>query len=73
MTFANPRILTERELSKEIKLSVFWLQKDRITARLIPFIRIGRSIRYDLAKVHAALATGEEGGPVVAKRRGVAA
>ena len=73
MTLANPQILTEKELAKEIKLSVFWLQKDRITARRLPFLRIGRSIRYDLAKVHAALATSEEGGPVTTKPRRLAA
>ena len=68
MTFTAPQILTEKELAKEIKLSVFWLQKDRITARRIPFIRIGRSIRYDLAKVHSALATCGEGGPVTKRQ-----
>ena len=68
MAFVNPQILTEKELALELKLSVSWLQKDRITERLIPYIKIGRSVRYNLGQVQASLQTRTEGGPVVTRR-----
>ena len=63
-------LLNEKELAGELKISVSWLQKDRVTARLIPYIKVGpRAVRYDLGQVKASLLTRTEGGPVVAKRR----
>lgn len=62
--------LTEKDLAAQIQVSLSWLQHDRITARIIPFYRIGKNIRYNKARVQAALAGLEEGG-VSARRRGV--
>lgn len=44
-------------------MSVPWLRKDRQTKRILPFYKIGRSIRYDLDRVRQALIALEEGGP----------
>ena len=52
----------EYAIAESIGMSVPWLRKDRRTKRLVPFYRIGKSIRYDLARVRAALANLEEGG-----------
>ena len=52
----QPRdIVTERELAKELRVSVRALINYR-NQRLIPHIRLGRSVRYDRAAVQAALA-----------------
>ena len=64
----DPLGLTEKDLAAEIKVSVSWLQHDRITARIIPFYRIGKNIRYNKARVLAALANLEEGGPATRRR-----
>ena len=64
----DPLGLTEKDLAAEIKVSVSWLQHDRITARIIPFYRIGKNIRYNRARVQAALVGLEEGGPSIRRR-----
>lgn len=56
--------LTEKELASALSMSVSFLRKDRITRRIIPFYRIGDSIRYDVDRVKAALLKLEEGGSV---------
>ena len=58
----KPIAVTEIELAKVIGMSVHFLRKDRITKRLIPYYRIGDSIRYDLDRVRDALMKLEEGG-----------
>ncbi len=53
----------EHACAEAIGMSVAWLRKDRRTARLVPFYRLGTAIRYDLERVRAALvARAEEGG-----------
>jgi hypothetical protein len=52
----------EKECAAAIKMSVPFLRKDRAGKRLIPFYRIGGSIRYDLGRVREALLAREEGG-----------
>ena len=55
--------LTEQELASAIGMSVSFLQKDRNARRMIPYYRIGDSIRYDIGRVREALIKLEEGGP----------
>lgn len=65
MTQANestPIAVSEAQLAKAIGMSVHYLRKDRTDKRLIPFYRIGGSIRYNLDRVRQALAACEEGG-----------
>jgi Helix-turn-helix domain len=51
----QPRdIVTERELAKELRVSVRALINYR-NRRLIPHIRLGRSVRYDRVAVEKAL------------------
>jgi hypothetical protein len=52
----------EHAVAAALSVSVWWVRKDRIKARLIPFYRIGGHIRYDIARVHEALAAMQEGG-----------
>ena len=52
----------EKSLSEAIGMSLAWVRKDRRTNRILPFYRLGKSIRYDLNRVRAALAIREEGG-----------
>jgi hypothetical protein len=48
--------------------SVFWLRKDRIGAKIVPFYRIGKSVRYDLERCRSALLSLEEGGPKAVRK-----
>lgn len=58
----QPRTLVdERVCAQSLNKSIGWLRKDRLTKRIVPFVRVGASIRYDLDRVHAIFA--EEGGP----------
>lgn len=45
--------INEYQLSKRWQVSVKKLQKDRLTGEGIPFLRIGRSIRYRMSDVLA--------------------
>lgn len=54
--------VSEFDIAKCIGMSVEFLRKDRSGKRLIPFYRIGASIRYNPDRVVQALATLEEGG-----------
>lgn len=63
LTPEAPRIaVDETALAAAIGMSVAFLRKDRRTKRLLPFYRIGDSIRYDLSRVRESLAALEEGG-----------
>jgi hypothetical protein len=59
----------ETEAAKAIGMSVWFLRRDRLGKRIIPFFRIGGSIRYDLNRVREALAALEEGGTHLKPRR----
>lgn len=52
-----------------INKSVGWMRKDRLGARIIPFYKIGGSVRYNLDRIREALAAVEEGGPAAAGRK----
>jgi hypothetical protein len=49
------RLATEREVKKRLPVSLSWLQKDRRGAQIIPFIRLGDRVLYDLDAVDAAV------------------
>ena len=55
-------VIDERELAVALGMSVHFLRKDRCGPRLIPFYRIGGSIRYDMTRVREALIGLELGG-----------
>jgi predicted DNA-binding transcriptional regulator AlpA len=40
-------LLTQREVSKMINMSEAWLEQKRCKGGGIPFIKIGRSVKYD--------------------------
>jgi hypothetical protein len=44
-------LIDEKQLAKIIKRSVQTLRNERCQGRGMPYIRIGRSIRYDIADV----------------------
>lgn len=64
--------LTDIDIAHELSLSVDWVRKDRRHARLLPFFKIGGSVRYNRQRVLEALARLEEGGAGL-KRKAVAA
>jgi hypothetical protein len=47
--------------AKALGKSLAWLRKDRITKRLVPFVKIGSEAKYDLDAVRRAFVV--EGGP----------
>lgn len=53
----------ERTIAQALGMSLEWVRKDRRTARVLPFMRIGRCVRYNPAAVMQALAATQEGGP----------
>jgi hypothetical protein len=55
MTIDPRRLLTERELEEARGLTVDFLRYDRRARRLIPYVQIGRSVRYRLDQVDSAL------------------
>ena len=59
----------EFDLAAAIGMSVDFLRKDRSGKRIIPFFRIGKSIRYNPQRVNEALASLEEGGHKPPKSR----
>ena len=46
-TVTLPRLINEKIAAEILAVSVELLQQDRVGARKIPFIKIGRSVRYD--------------------------
>ena len=63
VTTAQPRYVTDRELAPHLRVSVEFLQKDRITAQRIPFGRLGDRCLYDLDEALAAVKALTVGGP----------
>lgn len=61
-------ILSEQACAALLGLSIHWLRKDRTGRRIVPFYRIGGTIRYNRSRVLEALAATEEGG-LKAQRR----
>ena len=46
-----PRYLTEKEVSQITGRSLSTLRSDRFNSRVLPYVKIGRSVRYDLDDV----------------------
>ena len=65
----NALAVGERECAAALNMSVAWLRKDRCSAKIIPFSRLGKSVRYDLDRVRVALASVEEGGTAAKGKR----
>ncbi len=57
----------EFQIATALGLSVHTVRKDRTGARRIPFFKLGRTIRYSLPRVFAALEQSEVGGPTKRK------
>ncbi len=62
-------VLNESEIAAALGVSKSWVQHDRCGARILPFYKIGGSVRYNLDRVRAALDAREEGGTPTAGRR----
>lgn len=62
--------MDENECACLLKMSVHFLRKDRQTHRLVPFIKLGSSVRYSRPRVEAAMLALETGGQPRPKRRG---
>ena len=45
------QLLNEKNLAKQLDVSVAKLRKDRFENRGLPYTRIGRSVRYNLVSV----------------------
>ena len=58
--FASP-IGDEKDAARALDVSVAYVRKDRITAQRIPFIRVGRRIKYDIPAVIEAARSGRLG------------
>jgi len=58
----TPRFVTDKELAPILRVSVGFLQKDRITAQRIPFVRLGDRCLYDVADALAAVKAMAVGG-----------
>ena len=55
--------VTDRELAPVLKVSVGFLQKDRIGPQRIPFVRLGDRCLYNVEEVLAAVRAMSVGGP----------
>ncbi len=58
-----PRYVTDKELAPLLRVSAGFLQKDRITAQRIPFVRLGDRCLYDVDEALAAVKALTIGGP----------
>ena len=65
-------VLNEAEAADFLRLSVHTLRLDRRTTRRIPFVKVGRAVRYRPESLRAMLEANEVGGPTSKKpsRRG---
>ena len=45
------QLLNEKNLAKQLDLSVAKLRRDRFERRGLPYLKINRAVRYDLEKV----------------------
>ena len=64
----RPALINAAALSALTSINVHTLRADRLGAKRIPFVRIGKLVRYDPSRVLAVLATLEVGGPVVSTK-----
>jgi hypothetical protein len=52
----------EKTAAAALGISVSWLQKDRMGRRIVPFYKMGATVRYNLDRVREALSAVERGG-----------
>lgn len=57
-----PRAVDDKQIAELIGMSVHWVRKDRKTKRILPFFRIGDSVRYDVETVRKVFLSRMEGG-----------
>ena len=62
VNLSNNRLVSDKQLAPLVNVSVQFLRDDRRGGRKIPFIRLGRCIRYDINMVSKALDSMVEGG-----------
>ena len=67
-----PRYVTDAELAPILRVSPSFLQKDRRTARLIPFVRLGDRCLYDVDAVLTAVKGLTVGGTASRRNRSTA-
>jgi hypothetical protein len=60
MTITN--LLDEKQTAQILSLSVQTLRNDRATKRRIPYVKIGKSVRYRPEDVEAVIAAGRISG-----------
>lgn len=48
ITMTNGQLLTPKEAAKYLNISVSTLAKNRMCTNPIPFVKLGRSVRYEL-------------------------
>jgi len=65
---AGHLLVDEFTIAQAIGMSVAFVRKDRRTNRILPFVPMGRSVRYSPARVAEALAKREEGGTTKRRR-----
>jgi hypothetical protein len=59
---ADLLLVDEAELAKRLDISRGFLRGDRLGKRIIPFVRIGVAVRYDLAEVSKVIQGLKRGG-----------
>lgn len=63
------QLLDEHAMAERLSVSVSFLQKDRRAARTIPFVQIGRLVRYDPESVAVAMAALQQGGDATHRQK----
>ena len=63
------KLLDEYAMAERLSVSVSFLQKDRRKARTIPFIQLGKAVRYDPEAVSVAMAALQQGGDATARQK----
>jgi len=57
-----PKLINEHAAAELLGLSVYTMRADRYTKKRFPFLKIGRSVRYDQDSLRALLAANVHGG-----------
>lgn len=60
-TWAVPRLLTQKEAAALTRMSEKWLERDRWVERRIPFVKIGRAVRYRAEDIAAYIDANVQG------------
>lgn len=60
-TVAVPRLLTQESTAEILGVSPKWLERDRWVERRIPFVKVGRLVRYRAADISAYIEANVQG------------